>query len=178
MPSIDDGFRERLLAFISRRVGRPEDAEDLLQEVYVKITQSVGGLRDRGRLEAWVYQIARNVIADHYRSAVRTGQAHARRALDPTFAPDAAEEDELLALTACLAPMVKRLPAPYRQAIELVEYGGLTQTEAARRAGISVSGMKSRVQRGRARLHEMLTACCRIALDTRTVSPRTRCGCT
>ncbi len=58
MPPIDDGFRERLLAFISRRVERPEDAEDLLQEVYVKIAQSADGLRDRGRLEAWIYQIA------------------------------------------------------------------------------------------------------------------------
>ncbi|GAA4102129.1 RNA polymerase sigma factor SigZ [Nonomuraea soli] len=178
MPPIDDGFRERLLAFISRRVERPQDAEDLLQEVYLKIARSAEGLRDRGRLEAWIYQIARNVITDHYRSAARAHQAHARKALDPTFTPEAADEDELLALTACLAPMVARLPAAYREAIELVEYGGLTQAEAAAKAGISVSGMKSRVQRGRTRLHEMLTACCQIALDTRTVTPRTACGCT
>ena len=59
------------------------------------------------------------------------------------------------------------LPSPYREAITLTELEGLTQAEAARMVGISVSGMKSRVQRGRARLREMFEACCEIALDGR-----------
>jgi RNA polymerase sigma-70 factor (ECF subfamily) len=62
---------------------------------------------------------------------------------------------------------VARLPSPYREAVTLVELEGLTAREAAEMVGISVSGMKSRVQRGRAQLREMLDACCEIALDAR-----------
>lgn len=167
----------RLLAFVARRIERPDEAEDLVQDVYVKISRSIHSLRDRDRMEAWIYQVTRNVIADHYRSTARAGQAHARHAADRTLAPEAPDEDELSSLSACLAPMVEQLPAPYREAIRLVEYGGLTQAEVARRAGVSVSGMKSRVQRARAQLRDMLTACCQIALDTRSVTPHEPCGC-
>jgi RNA polymerase sigma-70 factor (ECF subfamily) len=63
--------------------------------------------------------------------------------------------------------MIERLPENYRQAITLVDLEGLAQHEAAARLGLSVSGMKSRVQRGRHQLRDMLEACCVIALDRR-----------
>lgn len=69
--------------------------------------------------------------------------------------------------TARLRPFVARLPSPYREAVTLTELEGLPQKAAADMAGVSVSGMKSRVQRGRERLREMLLACCEIALDPR-----------
>jgi RNA polymerase sigma-70 factor (ECF subfamily) len=65
---------------------------------------------------------------------------------------------------ACIRPMVDRLPAIYRRALTLVELEGRTQVAAARLEGISVSGMKARVQRGRAQLKELLVACCESAL--------------
>ncbi len=74
---------------------------------------------------------------------------------------------------------VAQLASPYRAAVTLVELEGLTAREAAEMAGISVSGMKSRVQRGRAQLREMFDRCCEIALDARgkitEFSPRTAC---
>ena len=70
-------------------------------------------------------------------------------------------------MTHCIAPMVRQLPADYREAIELTELEGLTQVAVAERLGLSVSGMKSRVQRGRARLRAMLLRCCEIELDRR-----------
>ncbi len=78
--------------------------------------------------------------------------------------------------------MLERLPQRDRQAITLVEYEGLTQNEAARRLGISLSGMKSRVQRARGRLCELLTGCCAVAMDVRgavrhvRVDGRVRCA--
>jgi RNA polymerase sigma-70 factor (ECF subfamily) len=63
--------------------------------------------------------------------------------------------------------MIERLPEGYRQAITLVDLEGLTQHEAAARLDLSVSGMKSRVQRGRHQLRDMLEACCTIELDQR-----------
>ena len=66
-----------------------------------------------------------------------------------------------------VAMFVPFLPSPYREAITLVELEGKTHREAAEMLGISVSGMKSRVQRGRAKLRELLEACCEVAVDAR-----------
>ena len=79
-------------------------------------------------------------------------------------------EDERAAeaeLAPCLTPMVAGLAEPYRSAIELTSVHGLTQAEAAKRAGVSVSGMKSRVQRAREQLKTMLLRCCEVAIDRR-----------
>ena len=62
---------------------------------------------------------------------------------------------------------VAQLPSPYREAVTLVELEGLTAREAADMVGISVSGTKSRVQRGRDQLRRMFDECCEIALDAR-----------
>ena len=73
---------------------------------------------------------------------------------------DAARE-----LATCLGPMVARLPSPYREAVTLVDLEGIPQKEAALRAGLSLSGMKSRVQRGRQALEQLVHDCCQIELD-------------
>jgi RNA polymerase sigma-70 factor (ECF subfamily) len=85
--------------------------------------------------------------------------------------PSVAPADEEVAGTSfaadCLPPMVRRLPDAYRRAIELVEWDGVTQRAAAAREGISVSGMKARVQRARRHLKESLLQCCHVGLDAR-----------
>jgi RNA polymerase sigma-70 factor (ECF subfamily) len=78
--------------------------------------------------------------------------------------------------------LVQRLASPYREAITLTELDGLTQVAAAAQLGISASGMKSRVQRARAQLRDMLVSCCEIELDRRggitSYRPRNGpCGC-
>ena len=65
-------------------------------------------------------------------------------------------------LAACLRSLVDQLPEPYRSAVTAVDLDGQTQTEVARRLRLSISGMKSRVQRGRRQLRELLTECCRV----------------
>lgn len=59
------------------------------------------------------------------------------------------------------------MPEHYRRALELTDLGGLTQERAAAQLGLSTSGMKSRVQRGRRLLREEVTRCCEVALDSR-----------
>ncbi len=86
-------------------------------------------------------------------------------------APASAEADEdrtvERVVAAYMAPFVARLPTPYREALTLTELEGLTQKEAAEMMGVSLSGMKSRVQRGREKLRGLLENCCEIALDAR-----------
>jgi RNA polymerase sigma-70 factor (ECF subfamily) len=171
---------ERLRPFVARRV--PDaDVDDVLQDVYLRMQRGLTNLRDDERFTAWLFQVARSAIAEH-------GRARARHPLPPDAdVPDAAapptedDRDAARSLAGCVAAFVARLPSPYREAVTLVELEGLTAREAAELAGISVSGMKSRVQRGRAQLRALFEDCCAIALDVRgkpiEAIPRPRCGC-
>ncbi len=163
-----------LRAFIARRVQNQADVDDLVQRVLLQIVKSLDTLRDAERLHAWVYRTARNVIVDYYRAASgrrerSTGDAGDLEAAEAA-APASFDDDDgaaLRELAACLAPMLGQLSPAHREAIRMVDLEGATQHEAARRAGLSLSGMKSRVQRGRQELRAVLEACCRIDLDRR-----------
>jgi RNA polymerase sigma-70 factor (ECF subfamily) len=184
-------FGDRLRAFIARRVENDADADDLLQEVFLRIHRHAGTVEHADRLTSWLFQVTRNAIADYHRAPARRRELPSGVADDLEFgrADAAAEIDDAdLAsplvrqeLALCLRPMVDRLPTPYREAIALVDLDGVTHHEAADRAGLSLSGMKSRVQRGRRALKEMLDACCLFELDAggRLTDYRTRgAGCT
>jgi RNA polymerase sigma-70 factor (ECF subfamily) len=161
-------FHQRLRAFISRRVRRSADVEDILQEVFIRIHRSVDSVQNAERLSAWIFQLTRNAIVDHFR--IGKGQSEAVREDVDTVAPtDSAGEERqaLKELSECIQPMVAGLPTIYREAIELTDLNGLTQIEAAQRSGLSFSGMKSRVQRARRELKGMLLKCCHVELDRR-----------
>lgn len=155
-----------LRAFIGRRVRNEADVDDLVQRASLRIMTRVESLRETERLHAWVYQIARHVIVDHYRSAVVRREV---AGIDPVDLPAASGDAriEFSALATCLPPMLDQLSPPYREAIRMTELEGLTQTDAAERAGVSVSGMKSRVQRARQQLRALVERCCRVQLDRR-----------
>jgi RNA polymerase sigma-70 factor, ECF subfamily len=116
---------------------------------------------------AWLYRVARNVLVDHYRSRGSQQRFHAG---DPAAAAAALAEDPFAddpraaqrELASCLRSLVERLAEPYRSAVNAVDRNGHTQTEVARAMGLSVSGMKSRVQRGRRQLRQLLTERCRV----------------
>jgi len=169
----------RLRPFVARRV--PDgDVDDVLQDVFVRMQRGLSGLRDDERLGAWLFQIARSAIAEHGRARARHPLAHDVEVPEPERAPTDDEDREAAHhLSGCVAGFVARLASPYREAVTLVELEGLTAREAADLAGVSISGMKSRVQRGRAQLRGLLEDCCAIALDARNkvvaVEPRV-CG--
>jgi RNA polymerase sigma-70 factor (ECF subfamily) len=165
-----DELRGELHRFVARRVPGA-DAEDIVQEALLRIHRGLPGVRADGALVGWLYQVTRNALVDHVR---------ARRVIgEPERCDEPADDAAFERLAACVRPFVGMLASPYREAIELVELGGLTQVDAAARLAIPVSTMKSRVQRGRAQLRELLEQCCAIDLDARghvvDVTPRTRC---
>jgi RNA polymerase sigma-70 factor (ECF subfamily) len=172
-PAARGAWREldaELRPFVARRVRAEVDVDDILQEVFLRMQRGLPGLRDDQRFGPWVYQIARNAIVDHRRSAARHPIKDAA-AVDDEASPgvDEAEDDRAVEqmLAAYVAPFVAMLPSPYREALTLTELEGLTQKDAAAMLGISVSGMKSRVQRGRHMLRRLFEDCCHIALDAR-----------
>jgi len=155
-----------LRPYVARRVRGPADVDDVLQDTFLRIQRGLGGLRDDERFGPWVYQVARSAIADHRRRSGRHAELIERCELDPA-APPSDENDVECELAMYMAPFIATLASPYREALTLTELEGRTQKEAASTLGISLSGMKSRVQRGRAQLRQALEQCCAIALDAR-----------
>lgn len=154
-----------LRRFIRRRVSDDHVADDLLQETFVRVHRNIGTLKEEDRLAAWVYQIARNVIHDHHRKA--TSATVALADVDPVDGCD----DQMTQLrcrgAGWLDEMIRSLPDGYRDAVQLAEIDGHSQQEVADRLGLSLSGAKSRIQRGRSMLKGVLDQCCRFEFDGR-----------
>jgi len=150
-------------------VASPADADDVLQEVFVRIHRGLATLADAERFGPWVYRVAAHAVSDHLRARARHPSALADGVLELAHQEEVDDEQPALegALAECVALFVARLPSPYREAITLTELEGLTQRSAAEMLGISLSGVKSRVQRGRERIRAMFSECCEISLDAR-----------
>lgn len=169
-------FDTPLRRFVSRRVRSQDAVDDIVQDVYLKIHSAIATLREPERVDAWVFRIARNVVVDYYRGR----RTHAD--LDDGLADVEQNREEVRfqdGLRDMVRRMVARLPSIYREALSMTDLQGVRQVEAARQLGISASGMKSRVQRGRQMLRTMLLDCCHFELDRRgkviDYQPRCRC---
>jgi RNA polymerase sigma-70 factor (ECF subfamily) len=171
-------LRGELLGFLRKRVRDEHLAEDLLQETFVRVHDGLAQVEREDRVGAWVRSIARNVVTDHRRAA---------RAPEPLDADDVAdrshaEPNENALVEGWLLDSIALLPPEYRRALELAEVQGLPQARVAELCGLSLSGAKSRVQRGRKLLRETVLACCHLELDRRGnvlghTPRRGSCGC-
>jgi RNA polymerase sigma-70 factor, ECF subfamily len=137
-------FTAQLRRFIAGRVRNEADAEDVLQEVFIKIHRGLDKLEDRSRLHSWVYQVTRNAIIDHYRKGNDEAVEFTSELPDVRAEEGGGEEVES-EVAAWLRPMMEELPEKYREALLLTDIEGLTQKELAERLDISLSGAKSRV---------------------------------
>ena len=138
-------YHKQLLAFIQKRVSDPVLAEDILQEVFIKIHNKIDSLQEGKKVKAWLFQITRNTIIDYYRRSKKNED------IDIQIV-DLEEEDNIQAMAdiqSCIVPMIKSLPEDYRDALLLSELNGLSQKELSEKLQISYSAAKSRVQRGR-----------------------------
>jgi RNA polymerase sigma-70 factor (ECF subfamily) len=182
----DELWRElhvRLRGFVRARISDPEAADDVAQEVLLRLHRTLAALRAEDRLDAFAYRIARNAIIDHYRARAIAKEspetpdvvvAHVEAGSDGEEERESGGRQEL---ARCLAPLIRQLPEPYREALTLTDLGTLSQTEAARLVGLSVPGMKARVQRARVQVRNLLTSCCEVALDPgRQISDIRRTG--
>jgi RNA polymerase sigma-70 factor (ECF subfamily) len=153
-----------LRRFIRRRVPDDHAADDLLQETFIRIHRGLPELDDKDRLVAWVYRIARNVLTDFYRK--RTPDV----GVNDEFveAPVLDSQSRFMASAGkWLDEIIASLPDTYREAVRLSELEGVGQNEVADRLGLTLSGAKSRIQRGRMLLKNALLGCCRFDLDQR-----------
>ncbi|MEE9414434.1 MAG: sigma-70 family RNA polymerase sigma factor [Acidimicrobiales bacterium] len=153
--------REELVGFVQRRVESREIAEDLVHDVLERLQRSdVEAIRNP---QAWLYRAARNAIVDHY----RTRREHVPFPVDFAALDDLDSQGPNTAtreLARCLVPLIEQLPAKLQRAVIAVDLDGQTHAHAAQTESISVSGMKSRVQRGRSKLADLVGQCCTITM--------------
>lgn len=158
------GLAAKLRQFIRRRVRDDATADDLTQETLLKVYRSRTTLRDGQRLEAWLYRIARTTVIDYYRRKRPTEELPAALAAEPD-----GEKEEIAAFRQAVMATTRRyldeLPAAYREPVRLAELEGLPLAKIALRSGLSLTAVKSRVQRGRAMLKKKLQDCCRFEFD-------------
>ena len=146
--------------FIENRIKNPSDADDILHDVFVKIHNKIDTLKSPERMESWVFQITRNSIIDYYRK----DKTHVELAEEPVEFVGY-EEDMHKKASEGLSERISQLPEIYRQAMALTVYEGLNQKQLSERLNISLTGAKSRVQRARKMLKDMLLECCHFDFD-------------
>lgn len=152
-------FHKQLKRFIFSRVNDEAAADDILQEVFLKVHTNIEHLHDTSKLESWLYQITRNAIIDYYRSKKPS------LPLPEEVPDDDRAETPAQKLSTSIHRFIEQLPESYREAIKLSEIDGIPQKEVAKKLGISLSGAKSRVQRGRKMLKDLLFECCHFEFD-------------
>lgn len=171
-------FKGRLLRFLRARLPSAADADDVLQEVFLRVYEGAARLDEVDHVEAWLYTIARRAVADFYRARGRQPVAEPILDEDEAAYGDvsggyvAVPSDNLSAyrgahdvheeVLSWLRPLIDELPETYRVPLRMADIEGRTQQEVADALGLSLSGAKSRVQRGRVLLGELLQRCCAV----------------
>lgn len=159
----------QLRAFIRKRISNPSYADDILQDVFIKIHENIDSVKDNTKISSWVYQITRNSIVDYYRKnkiELTDFQMFTEKefnAYEPLDEKPYYDSEKIIALG--LPFIIKALPEKYAQALIMVELQGMSQVELAKKLNISPSGAKSRVQRGRQMLKDSLMKCCHYEFD-------------
>lgn len=171
-------YRTLLHRYVSKRVTSQAEAEDIVHDVLLRVYAKRDTLEEVKHWKAWLYTIARNAIVDHYRKHKPT------ESLPETLLAEEPEPSGMQELVRCVLPLIKELPPKYREPLELADLDGWPQKSVAEKLELSLSGAKSRVQRGRHLLKDMFFQCCQLEYDSlghiASVTPSancTKCGC-
>lgn len=153
------------LRFLERRVDSRQDAEDILQEAFVRSLSRTDTLQGVESATAWFYRVLRNAITDHYRregTRSRTVQRLAMESETATAGPD--QELEAVAC-ACVTSLVGTLKPEYGAALRRVDLDGMSVRGFAEEAGITPGNAGVRLHRAREALRRQLARCCGTCLD-------------
>lgn len=159
-------FHNILSRYIAARVNNKDDVADILQEIFIKIVSKIDSLSDNEKLNSWIFTIARNTIIDYYRKNNKNGSAAITEKIMDEVQGEV-DLDTTKGLDKCLKNFIKKLPEGYREIIIDSELKGTRQKDLAEKYNLAYPTVRSRVQRGRSKLKEMLLDCCKIESDSR-----------
>jgi RNA polymerase sigma-70 factor, ECF subfamily len=161
-------YHQRLLRYIRKHLAVPDEAQDVVQTIFMKVYQHPPAPMSPEQLEAWLWRVTKNTLIDHWRKQNKVPPLLSMDADDQgadwldTQAAKASGVDAnpRLQMSCCLEAMVQHLPDKYRQTIELADLQQHPYREVAQQLGVTESAIKSRVKRGREKLRDQLVACC------------------
>jgi RNA polymerase sigma-70 factor, ECF subfamily len=167
-------FRGQLKGFVQKHVKDSDIADDIVQDVFLKVQRSLSQLQSTEKIVGWIYRIAKNTITDHFRKRTKELSLH-----DLDWDNNWRPLNECV--TGCLREAMSALPPKYREALQLAELENISQTDLAERLNISYSGAKSRVQRARQMLRDRMEEQYQIEMDkygnVLVCENRTPCNC-
>lgn len=155
-------FHKELKAFILNKTRNSADTDDILQEVFIKIIRNIDKVNQAENLRHYLYVIVRNAINDYFRNR--------KQIVDNSEVEEKLTEEETQSLNStiaecCIKLFINKLPDNYRNALLITEFQDISQKELAEKLNISYSGAKSRVQRGKEKLRELILNCCSYQSD-------------
>ena len=159
-------FEKQLRKYIKKRV--PKNAvDDIYGDVILRLVSNQDKFQSAANPVAWMYKVTTNIITDYYRNHVQEQAVNSQSATDNTEEPANVDKDTLPSdeLAKCVLPLIKNLPTAYSEALLMTEIKGMKQADAAKKLNLSLSGMKSRVQRGRSLLKKAILGCCQISVN-------------
>lgn len=173
---IYDTYQPKILRYLVRLVGETE-AEDLTQEVFVKIHQALGDFRGESQLSTWIYRIATNAALDRLRSrsfqqrlsddSIEQGEAEIadRNVWTGEKTPSVEQQLVRKEMNACILDFIEGLPENYRPVLVFSELEGLRNSEIAETLGVTLDTVKIRLHRARAQLRKELETHCSLYQD-------------
>lgn len=169
-----ESFNKELRNYLKRRISDKNLVDDIVQDVFLKVMKNIEKLNEVESIQQYLYKITHNTMVDSFRSRKLVFQElepNTREHLTnigKNVLKDGSEFKSLNSIVSksCVKPFIEKLPEKYKNALIAAEINNVPQKELAKELDISYSGAKSRVQRGREKLKNLLQECCNFEYDT------------
>lgn len=171
--NIHQEYRSRILQYLEKMVGK-DYAEDLCQEVFFKVDQSLKNFKEKSSISTWIYRIATNVAYDKLRTSSfkqKTNEHSINEKQITQCSSEPNSEQKIIKdeMNDCIQSYVQDLPEDYRAVIFLSEFEELKNREIAEILGITIENVKIRLHRGKASLKERFEKGCNLYYDEQNV---------
>ncbi len=172
-------FEKPIYNYILRMVRESSTAEDLTQDVFIKVYNNFQALKDKTKLSSWIYKIATNICLDYFRTSSYKKDRKTQISepdVSPYDSDDSCAEENLKILSVeehmiknemgeCIRDFIDRLPEEYRTVIVLHDLQGLKNREIAEITDCSLDTVKIRLHRARKKLKTVLASNCEFYRD-------------
>lgn len=162
MNCLDTAWKQHapeLRSWLRRRLSRPQDVDDMMQDLFMKALRQGNKFCDVANARAWLFEVARNVLADRFKIKRELVE------LPDDLSLEVEDLDAVDLLTACLPRVLSELNPTDREAIALCDLEGMSQADYAKKTGLGLSAAKSRLQRARQKMREQMTQACQVKFD-------------
>ena len=153
----------------------PREAEEVTQEVFLKVNSSLADFRHEAKLSTWIYKIATNMAIDRLKKAsyrfetkqISLQESERSVPMEAQHANSVESNTIHKEMNQCIRGVIDKLPENYRMVIVLSELGGFSNQEISEVLGLSVGVVKTHLHRGKKRLKEELIKACDFSWDER-----------